>query len=92
MNKQEFIGKLAEQQGIAKKDAAANLDAVLKAIADALAAGEKIQFVGFGNFEVRDRAERVVRNPQKPDETVVSPATRVPAFKPGKALKDAVAK
>jgi len=91
MNKQDFISKLAEQEGIEKKQAALYTDAVIKAITDALIAGEKIQFVGFGSFEVRQRAEKKVRNPQT-GEALVSPATQVPVFKAGKALKDAVAK
>jgi len=91
MNKQDFISNLAEQEGIEKKQAALYTDAVIKAITDALIAGEKIQFVGFGSFEVRQRAEKKVRNPQT-GEALISPATQVPVFKAGKALKDAVAK
>ena len=90
MTKQEFISKLAEQEGIEKKQAAVWADAVIKALTDALVAGEKVQFVGFGAFEVRDRAEKKARNPQTGEE-VISPATKVPVFKAGKALKDVVA-
>ena len=90
MTKAEFAAKLAEQEGIDKKQAAVCTDAVIKAITDSLIAGEKVQFVGFGNFEVRDRAEKKVRNPQTGEE-LISPATKVPVFKAGKALKDAVA-
>ena len=90
MNKQDFISKVAEQAGIDKKQAAACTDAVLSALTAALTVGEKVQFVGFGNFEVRDRAEKKVRNPQTGEE-LISPATKVPVFKAGKALKDAVA-
>ena len=90
MSKQDFINKLAEQEGIEKKQAAVWADAVIKALSDALVAGEKVQFVGFGSFEVRDRAEKKVRNPQTGKE-LLSPATKVPVFKAGKALKDAVA-
>jgi len=90
MNKQDFIGKVAEEAGIDKKQAATCTDAVLKAITDSLIAGEKVQFVGFGSFEVRDRAEKKVRNPQTGEE-LISPATKVPVFKAGKALKEAVA-
>ena len=90
MNKNEFIAKLAEQEGIEKKQAEKCAAAVLKAITDALIAGEKVQFVGFGSFEVRDRAEKKVRNPQTGEE-LMAPATKVPVFKAGKALKDAVA-
>ena len=90
MTKQDFISKLAMQEGIEKKQAAVWADAVIKALTDALVAGEKVQFVGFGAFEVRDRAEKKARNPQTGEE-VISPATKVPVFKAGKALKDAVA-
>ena len=89
MTKQEFTAKLAAQEGIEKKQAAVWIDAVLKALTEALIAGEKVQFVGFGAFEVRDRAEKKARNPQTGEE-VVSPATQAPVFKAGKALKDAV--
>ena len=91
MNKQEFTAKFAEQEGIEKKQAAVWVDAVVKALTDVLVAGEKVQFVGFGSFEVRQRAEKKARNPQTGEE-VISPATQVPVFKAGKALKDAVAK
>ena len=90
MSKQDFVNRLAEQEGIEKKQAAAYTDAVIKAITDSLIAGEKVQFVGFGSFEVRQRAEKKARNPQTGEE-VISPATQVPVFKAGKALKDAVA-
>ena len=91
MTKQEFTAKLATQEGIEKKQAAVWTDAVLKALTDALVAGEKVQFVGFGAFEVRQRAEKKARNPRTGEE-VISPATKAPVFKAGKALKDAVAK
>ena len=91
MNRQEFTAKLSEQQGIEKKQAALWTDAVIKTLTDALVAGEKVQFVGFGAFEVRQRAEKKARNPQTGEE-VISPATQVPVFKAGKALKDAVAR
>jgi DNA-binding protein HU-beta len=90
MTKQDFICKLAEQEGIEKKQAAAYTDSVIKALTDALVAGEKVQFVGFGSFEVRQRAEKKARNPQT-GEDLTLPATQVPVFKAGKALKDAVA-
>ena len=90
MNKNEFISMIAEREGMEKKAAEKAVAAVLGAITDALVAGEKLQFVGFGSFEVRDRAEKKVRNPQTGAE-LISPATKVPVFKAGKALKDAVA-
>ena len=90
MTKTDFISILADQEGIDKKQAAVWTDAVIKAITDALIAGEKVQFMGFGSFEVRQRAEKKARNPQTGEE-VIAPATQVPVFKAGKALKDAVA-
>ena len=90
MTKADFTAKLAEQQGIDKKQAAVWTDAVVKAITEALVAGEKVQFVGFGAFEVRQHAEKKARNPQTGEE-VIAPATQVPMFKAGKALKGAVA-
>ena len=90
MTKQEFAAKLATQEGIDKKQAAAWTDAVVKALSEALMAGEKVQFVGFGAFEVRQRAEKKARNPRTGEE-VISPAVQVPVFKAGKALKEAVA-
>lgn len=72
-----------------KKDAAGAVDAVLDTITESLKAGEKVQLIGFGNFEVRDRAARKGRNPQTGEEIQIA-ASKVPAFKPGKALKDLV--
>ena len=90
MNKNEFISMVAEREGMEKKAAEKAVTAVLGAITESLVKGEKLQFVGFGSFEVRDRAEKKVRNPQTGAE-LISPATKVPVFKAGKALKDAVA-
>jgi len=90
MNKVQFISKVAEQEGIDKKQAEKYTSAVIAALTDALVAGEKVQFVGFGSFEVRDRAEKKVRNPQTGEELMAA-ATKVPVFKAGKALKAAVA-
>jgi len=91
MNKTELINAVAEKAELSKRDADAAITAVIDAITEALAAGEKVQVVGFGSFEVRDRAERTGRNPQT-KEPIVIPATKMPVFKAGKALKDAVAK
>ena len=88
-NKAELIVKVAAATDLSKKDATAAVDAVFSAIQDALANGEKVQLIGFGNFEVRNRAERKGRNPQTNEEIII-PASKVPAFKPGKALKEAV--
>ena len=88
-NKQDLIAKVAEATELTKKDSAAAVEAVFSAVADYLAAGEKVQLIGFGNFEVRERAARKGRNPQTGKEIKIA-ASKVPAFKAGKALKDAV--
>ncbi|NLB88320.1 MAG: HU family DNA-binding protein [Syntrophomonadaceae bacterium] len=90
MNKTELVKSLAEKAQITQKDAAKALDAVVESIQEALAKGEKVQIIGFGSFEVRDRKERKVISPATGEEILV-PATKVPAFKPGKSLKEAVA-
>lgn len=90
MTKADFITAVAEKAGLTKKDADAALSAVIDTITDSLAKGDKIQLVGFGTFEVRERSEKVCRNPRT-GETMTVAATKVPAFKAGKALKDAVA-
>ena len=91
MNKAELINAAAEKAGLSKKDTEAAVNATIEAIADCLASGDKVQLVGFGAFEVKSRAARIGRNP-KTKETIQIPASKVPVFKPGKALKDAVAK
>ena len=91
MNKAELINATAEKAGLSKKDTEAAINAAIDAISAALAQGDKVQLVGFGSFEVRARAARTGRNP-KTKETIKIPASKVPAFKPGKALKDAVSK
>ena len=90
MTKQDFITAVAEKTGFTKKDTETTLHAVFETISETLASGDKLQFVGFGTFEVRERAARTGRNPRKPDETIEIPAAKMPAFKAGKALKDAV--
>ncbi len=92
MNKSELITAIAEKTGSTKKDAETALGAMLSIISDALAAGEKVQIIGFGTFETRDRVEREGRNPRNPNEMVKIPACKAPAFKAGKVLKDAVNK
>ncbi|HHV35498.1 MAG TPA: HU family DNA-binding protein [Syntrophomonadaceae bacterium] len=89
MNKAELIGSVAEKASMPKKDAEKAVNAVFASIEEALANGEKVQLVGFGTFEVRDRAARTGRNPQTGEEIQIA-ATRVPAFRAGKALKGAV--
>ncbi len=91
MTKTELISVVAEKTGFSKKDADKAVAAVLDSISEALAGGEKIQLVGFGTFEVRDRAAREVKNPATGEKITIA-ATKVPAFKAGKALKEAVAK
>ncbi|USS85371.1 HU family DNA-binding protein [Fructilactobacillus ixorae] len=88
-NKAELVDDVAQAAGLTKKDATAAMDAVFDAIQAQLAKGERVQLIGFGSFEVRERAARKGRNPQTGKEIEI-PASKVPAFKPGKALKDAV--
>lgn len=89
MNKQQLIDAAADSAELGKSDMSKALDALLGTITDALKAGEKVAVTGFGTFEVRDRAARTARNPQTGEEIDV-PAQRAPAFKAGKALKEAV--
>ena len=89
MNKAELINAVAAAAEVSKKDAEAVLTATLDAITDALKEGDKVQLVGFGSFEVKTRAARVGRNPRT-GEPMTYPACKVPVFKPGKALKDAI--
>ncbi len=89
MNKTEMIQAVAEQAGISRAVAARALDAVLEAIQESLQKGQDVTLVGFGTFTVRERAEHQGRNP-KTKEPLVIPAAKVPAFRAGKTLKDAV--
>ncbi len=89
MTKAELVAKIAEKAGLSKKDAEAALNAFMDAVKEALAAGEKVSLVGFGTFEVVERAERKGRNPQTGEEITI-PATKAPKFRPGKGLKEAV--
>ena len=91
MNKTELIAIAAENAGMTKKDTERLLNAALDAITLALMKGEKVQLSGFGTFETKDREARVGRNPHT-KEAIEIPATRIPAFKASKALKDNVAK
>ena len=90
MNKTELIAAIAEKAELSKKDAGAALYASVEAISEALAQGDKIQLIGFGSFEVKERAARVGRNPKTKEEIKI-PASKYPVFKAGKALKDRVA-
>lgn len=89
MNKAELVSLVAEKAGLSKKDSEKAVVAFLEGIQETLKAGDKVQLVGFGTFEVRERGARTGRNPRS-GETIEIPASKVPAFKPGKALKDAV--
>ncbi len=89
MNKTELIAKVAEKADLSKKDAGKAVDAVFASITEALKKGDKVQIIGFGSYEVRERAARLGRNPQTGKEIKIA-ASKVPAFKAGKALKDAV--
>ncbi len=91
MNKSELINAVAEKAALSKKDSEAAVTAALDAITAALAEGDEVRLVGFGTFEVKKREARIGRNPKTKEEIQI-PATKVPAFKPGKALKDIVAK
>ena len=91
MNKTELIAAAAESAGLTKKDTERVLNAALDAITACLIQGEKVQLSGFGTFEIKDREARIGRNPHT-KEAIDIPATRVPTFKPSKALKDTVAK
>ena len=88
MNKTELIAEVANKAGLSRKDAEKALGAVVETITEAVVKGDRVQLVGFGSFETKQREARTGRNP-KTKETI--PATRVPVFKAGKALKDAVA-
>ena len=89
MNKSELITAMSEKSSLSKKDCEAALDAFVSAVGDALKSGDKVQMVGFGTFEVRERSARTGRNPQT-TEVVEIPASKAPAFKPGKALKETI--
>lgn len=91
MNKTELVAAIAEKTDLTKKDAELALTAVVESITEALEKGDKVQLIGFGSFEVKNRAARTGRNP-KTKEAIEIPASRVPVFKAGKALKDKVAK
>jgi len=88
-NKNEVITKIAEKTGLTKKDSELALKGFIASVEEFVASGEKVQLVGFGTFEVRERAARTGRNPQTGEEIQIA-ASRVPAFRAGKALKDSV--
>ncbi|KAB2489962.1 HU family DNA-binding protein [Bacillus cereus] len=89
MNKTELVQKVALESELTKKEASLAVDAVFQSIQHALQNGDNVQLIGFGTFEVRERAAREGRNPQT-GESMTIPASKVPAFKAGKVLKEAV--
>ena len=89
MNKAELVNPVIEKTGLSKQDAPAAADAVFASIEETLVKGDKVQLIGFGTFEIRERAARKGRNPQTGQEIEIA-ASKIPAFKPGKSLKDAV--
>lgn len=91
MNKADLVTSMANKSGLTKKDAEKALKSFIESVEDALTAGDKVQLVGFGTFEVKDRAEKTGRNPRT-GEPLHIPASKVPAFKAGKELKEKVNK
>lgn len=91
MTKADLIAKVAEKAEISKKDSEAAVKAVIESVQEALVAGEAVQLIGFGTFKISERAARTGRNPQSGEEIQIA-AAKVPSFKAGKALKDAVNK
>ena len=91
MNKAELTAAIVKKTGFTKKDAEKAIAALTDVVTEALAAGEKVQIVGFGTFEVRERGEKKCKNPRTGEE-MITPAKKAPVFKAGKALKDAVNK
>ncbi|WP_122646204.1 HU family DNA-binding protein [Enterococcus mediterraneensis] len=89
MNKADLISKVAEQSGLTRKDASAAVGAIFDTVSTSLKNGDSVQIMGFGTFEVRNRASRKGRNPQTGEEITI-PASKNPAFKPGKQLKESV--
>ena len=90
MNKAGLITKVAESAGLSKPEAEAAVNAVFDCIGEVLSKGERVQLVGFGTFEVKERKAREGRNPRNPDERIEIPALKAPVFKAGKTLKDIV--
>jgi DNA-binding protein HU-beta len=90
VNKAELVTSIAEKSGLTKKDAELALNAFMNSVEEALAKDEKVQLVGFGTFDVRERKARKGRNPRNPDQVIDIPASKAPVFKAGKALKELV--
>ena len=92
MNKSELVTSIAEKSELTKKDAEAALNAFMRTVEETLETGEKVQLVGFGTFEVRDRKAREGRNPRDPKQVIQIPASKAPVFRAGKSLKEIVNK
>lgn len=90
MNKAELIAAIAAKTGDTKKVAEATVNAFVETVTNALVEGDKVQLVGFGTFETRERAARQGRNPRNPEEVIEIPASKAPVFKAGKGLKDII--
>ena len=90
MTKKDLVAVIAEKTGLSKKDSEAALNAFMSTVAETLKAGDSVQLTGFGTFEVRERAERQALNPRTKEPITVA-ATKAPAFKAGKGLKDSIA-
>ncbi len=91
MNKSELVDKMAEKSGLSKKDSDKALNAMLESVEEALTGGDKVQLIGFGSFEVKQRAARKGRNPQTMEEINI-PESKAPVFKAGKDLKEMINK
>ena len=92
MNKAELTAAIVKKTGFTKKDAEVAVNAFVASVEESLVKGDKVQLIGFGTFETRQRKERQGRNPRKPGEVIKIAASKAPVFKAGKALKDAVNK
>lgn len=92
MNKSELVASIAQKSNLTKKDAETALNSFIASVEEALSSGEKVQLVGFGTFEVRERKAREGRNPRNPKEVIKIPASKAPVFRAGKALKEIVNK
>lgn len=92
MNKAELVAAISEKSGLTKKDSELALNAFMESVETVLQDGGKVQLVGFGTFDVRERKARTGRNPRNPEETIDIPASKAPVFKAGKALKEIVNK
>jgi DNA-binding protein HU-beta len=88
MNKAELVAKMAEKAELTKKDTELALNAFMESVEETLASGDKVQLVGFGTFEVRERKPRQGRNPRNPEQIIEIPASKAPVFKAGKTLKE----